>query len=131
MPLAEAGVLSTQGYYLQEVCDGCANGRLEIDGRTVELRHARYAGGRTVHLSAKPGDRDGVTLTGSDEVVLTVNGKSAPVPDSWLQPNDIQTSLKQDGEYAGRVTVIAPERWIRCRVYFKTRVDPDAWLSRR
>lgn len=127
-PLVRAGAMHSIGFHLQELCEGCARGRLEIDGRTIELKHARYAGGRAVHLSAKPGDRDGVTLDGKDRVVLTIDGKSAPVPASWLQPNDIQTSLGSEGEYAGRVTVIAPDRWIRCRVYFNTRVDENAWL---
>ena len=127
-PLVRSGIMSTPGFQLQEVCDGCASGRLEIDGRTIELKHARYAGGRAVHLSARPDDRDGVTLDGRDRVVLTVDGKSANVPASWLQPNDIQTSLGESGQYRGRVTVIAPDRWIRCRAYFHTRVDPAAWL---
>jgi len=131
LPLARAGMRTSTGYRLQEVCEGCAKGRLEIDGRTIELKHAAYQGGRSVHLSPKPGDRDGVTLDGRDHVVLTVNGKSADVPPSWLQENDVETSLGQHGEYAGRVTVIAPDRSIRCRVTFNTRVDPDAWLPSR
>lgn len=131
MPMVRAGMLSTPGFYLQEVCEGCAKGRLEIDGRPVELRHAAYMGGTSVHLSAKPGDRDGVTLSRGEEVVLTINGKSAPVPKSWMQPADVETALGQGGEYSGRVTVIAPDGWIRCRAYFRTRVDPDAWLTTR
>lgn len=127
-PMVRYGMLDTPGYYLQELCEGCAKGRLEIDGRTIELKHAAYAGGRSVHLSAKSGDRDGVTLDGRDHVVLTIDGKSADVPPSWLQPNDIETSLGSNGEYAGRVTVIAPDGWIRCRVSFNTRVDANAWL---
>lgn len=130
-PLVRSGMLSSPGYRLQQVCDGCAKGRLEIDGRpAVELKHARYVGGRSVHLSAKPGDRDGVTLTG-ERVVLTLDGKAADIPPSWLQPNDIETSLDSNGQYAGRVTVIAPDGWIRCRVSFNTRVDADAWLPSR
>jgi hypothetical protein len=50
------------------------------------------------------------------------------VPKSWIQRGDVETSLGTDGDYSGRVTVMAPDGWIRCRVYFKTRVDPDAWL---
>lgn len=130
-PLVRSGMLHSPGYHLQQVCDGCAKGRLEIDGRpAVELKHARYVGGKSVHLSAKPGDRDGVTFAG-ERVVLTLDGKSADIPPSWLQPNDIETSLGSDGQYAGRVTVIAPDGWIRCRVSFNTRVDADAWLPRR
>lgn len=131
MPLVRSGMMGTQGFYLQEVCVGCAKGRLEIGGRTLELKHAAYVGGRTVHLSAKPGDRDGVTLDGRDRVVLTIDGKSADVPSSWLLPGDIETALGSEGEYEGRVTVIAPDGWIRCRVSFNTRVDEDAWLPGR
>ena len=131
MPLTRSGMMSTQGYYVTPVCVGCAKGRLEIGGRTIELKHAAYTGGRSVHLSAKPGDRDGVTLDGQDQVVLTIDGKSAAVPTSWLLPNDIVTSLGSEGEYEGRVTVIAPDGWIRCRVSFNTRVDEDAWLPGR
>lgn len=43
-------------------------------------------------------------------------------------PTTSKTSLGSHGEYAGRVTVIAPDRSIRCRVHFNTRVDADAWL---
>lgn len=129
MPLARAGMMNTQGFYLQPVCVGCAKGRLEIGGRTLELKHAAYVGGRSVHLSAKPGDRDGVTLDGRDRVVLTIDGKSADVPASWLLPGDVETALGSEGEYEGRVTVIAPDGWIRCRVSFNTRVDENAWLT--
>ena len=127
LPMHEAGMISTPGFYLQEVCEGCAKGTLEIDGRVIELKHAAYTGGRSVHLSARPGDRDGVTLD-DGKVVLTIGGKSANVPQSWLQSNDVETSLGADGDYAGRITVVAPDRWIRCRVHFHVRVDGDAWL---
>jgi hypothetical protein len=130
-PMVRYGMLDSPGYYLQELCEGCAKGRLEINGRTIELKHASYTGGRSVHLSAKHGDRDGVTLHGEEHVVLTIDGKSADVPPSWLQPNDIETSLGSNGEYAGRVTVIAPDGWIRCRVSFNTRVDANAWLVKQ
>ncbi len=129
-PMVEAGMLSSPGFYLQELCDGCAKGRLEIDGRTIELKHAASVGGRSVHLSATPGHRDGVTLAGRNHVVLTVNGKSAEVPQSWLQEGDVVTSLGERGDYAGRVTVIAPDRWIRCRVSFQTTVDPGAFARK-
>lgn len=129
MPLHEAGMLSTPGFYLQDVCEGCAKGRLEINGRAIELRHTTYLGERAVHMSAKPGDRDGVTLDGH-KVLLTVGGISAPVPPSWLHENDVETALGSEGEYEGRVTVIAPDRWIRCRVSFHTPVDENAWLTR-
>lgn len=130
-PMVRSGMLHSPGYRLQQLCDGCAKGRLEVDGRpAVELQHARYVGGKAIHLSAKPGDRDGLTLAG-ERVMLTLDGKTADVPPSWLQPNDIETSLDSNGQYAGRVTVIAPDGWIRCRVSFNTRVDADAWLPSR
>jgi hypothetical protein len=69
-----------------------------------------------------------VTLSDSEHVVLTIDGKSAPVPDSWLQPHDVETALGSNGEYEGRITVMAPDGWIRCRVQFHARVDDDAWL---
>lgn len=128
-PLAARGMMTATGYYLFDVCEGCASGRMEIDGRTIDLKHAAYLGGRAVHLSARKGDRDGVTLDGG-RVVLTIDGKAANVPPSWLQENDIETSLGSEGEYAGRVTVIAPDGWIRCRVTFNTRVDDTQWLTR-
>ena len=128
-PLVQAGMLDARGFRLQPVCSGCAKGSLEIDGQTIELQHTAYVGGRSVHISAKPDDRDGVTLHGRDRVVLTIGGKSADVPPSWLQPHDIETSLREDGDYAGRITVVAPHGGIRCRVTFRTRVDADAWLS--
>ncbi|HEY0142187.1 MAG TPA: hypothetical protein VGF48_14920 [Thermoanaerobaculia bacterium] len=129
-PLAARGMMTSTGYYLFDVCEGCASGRLEINGRTIDLKHATYLGGRTIHLSARKGDRDGVTLV-DDRVVLTIDGKAANVPPSWMQENDIETSLGSEGEYAGRITVIAPDGWIRCRVTFNTRVDDNAWLPSR
>jgi hypothetical protein len=122
----QAGI-PLSGYYLQPVCDGCAKGRLEIDGQIIELRHARYIGNRSVHLSANPGDRDGVTLNYHDEVALTLNGKTARIPPSWIQPGDINTSLGSHGDYAGRVTVIAPDRSIRCRVSFQIQSQASDW----
>jgi hypothetical protein len=121
-------MLASTGFRLQELCEECANGRLEIGERIIELKHAAYAGGRSVHLSATPGGTDGVTLSDSEHVVLTIDGKSAPVPDSWLQPHDVETALGSNGEYEGRITVMAPDGWIRCRVQFHARVDDDAWL---
>ena len=129
-PLTEAGILSMSGFSLREVCDGCAVGKLEIDGRTIELRHAAYVGGRAVHISATPGAKDGVTLD-NKKLVVTIDGKSAPVPASWLQPNDIVTALGSGPEvadYAGRITIVAPDGWIRCRVSFRTKVQSGAWL---
>ncbi|HEX7154115.1 MAG TPA: hypothetical protein VF618_21690 [Thermoanaerobaculia bacterium] len=126
-PMIAAGMLDEPGYRLQEVCDGCADGLLVVDGRTIDLKHARYTGGRSVHISPQPDATDGVTLTGN-HVTLTIDGKSAGVPASWLQKNDIQTSLGENGDYAGRVTVMAPDGSIRCRVHFRTRVEAEAWL---
>jgi hypothetical protein len=128
-PLVRAGVLDAGGFYLPELCDGCARGRLEMNGRAIDLRHARYVGNRAVHLSASPGARDGVTLVGKDRVVLTVDGKSADVPASWLQPKDIVTALGSHDDYSGRVTVMAPDRSIRCRVAFQATVNDDDWLA--
>ncbi|MFL6247387.1 MAG: hypothetical protein ACJ74H_15255 [Thermoanaerobaculia bacterium] len=81
MPLVHAGIISTPGFQLQPVCVGCAKGRLELDGRTIELKHAAYTGGRSVHLSANPGDRDGVTLDGSERVVSRSTASPPTCPD--------------------------------------------------
>lgn len=132
--MVEAGMLSSSsGFYLQDVCDGCAKGTVVVDGRTIELKHAAYVAPKTVHLSAKPGDRDGLTLTDGKRVTLTLDGKSAPIPASWFHENDVVTALGsvQRPEYAGRITVIAPDRWLRARVTFKTRVNVDDWLPGR
>ncbi|HEX9984920.1 MAG TPA: hypothetical protein VGF69_16785 [Thermoanaerobaculia bacterium] len=125
------GMLASSGFHLQELCEGCANGRLEIDDRTIELKHAAYMGGRSVHLSATRGGKDGITLVDGDRIVLTIDGKSAPVPATWMQPHDVETSLGSNGSYEGRVTVMAPDGWIRCRVQFHTRVNADEWLPSR
>lgn len=133
-PMEKAGMLTaSSGFYLQDVCSGCAKGQLLVEGRTIELKHAAYIGAKTVHLSATPGAPDGLTLIGGDRVVLTLDGKAAPIPASWLQPDDIVTSLGSGpiADYAGRVTVIAPDRWLRARVTFKTKVNSEDWLSGR
>jgi hypothetical protein len=127
-PLVRTGMLDSGGFYLREVCEGCAHGQLEFHGRTIELRHARYLGGKAVHLSAAPGARDGVTLIG-ERVILTVDGRSADVPSSWIQPRDIVTALGSHDDYSGRVTVIAPDRSIRSRVSFQLQVNDDDWLT--
>ncbi|MFP5246726.1 MAG: hypothetical protein ACLGH0_08530 [Thermoanaerobaculia bacterium] len=124
MPLVKAGMLSAPGFYLPEVYEDRAKGRLEVHGKVIELKFALYRG-NGVHLSAHPDDKDGVTLVDSKRVILTVDGKSAEVPQSWLLPNDINTSLSETGDYAGRITVIAPDRSIRCRVSFKTDQSPE------
>lgn len=127
-PMIEAGMLTAPGFRLPDLCIGCAVGRMEIGGRVMELRHARGIGGRAVHLSEREGATDGLTLLDTNHIVLTINGKPANVPRSWLQDGDVVTSLGSEGEFAGRVTVIAPDGWIRCRVAFHTRVDPNAFL---
>jgi hypothetical protein len=129
--MAAAGMLDGGGFYLQELCDGCAKGRLDLGGRSIELKHAAYVGSKTVHLSASPGDRDGVRLIAGKRVVLTVDGKSAAVPAGWLQPNDIVTALGSQGNYEGRVTAIDPNGGIRCRVSFNAHVNADDWLPAR
>lgn len=132
--MVEAGMLSsTSGFYLQDVCMNCAKGEMIADGRKIELKHAAEIGPRTIHLSATPGGRDGLTLFASNSVTVTLNGKAAPIPSSWLLPNDIVTALGSGSiaEYAGRITIVAPDRWLRARVTFKTRVNADAWLPAR
>lgn len=133
-PMEQAGMLSgSSGFSLQDVCDGCAKGELIVNGRTIELKHAAYVGARAVHLSPTPGAKDGLTLTSGDHVVMTIDGKSALIPASWLLPNDIVTSLGSGpiADYAGRITILAPDRWVRARVTFKTKVDSNDWLSGR
>lgn len=132
--MVNAGMLSTSsGFYLQDVCMHCAKGEMIVDGRTIVLKHAAEIGPRTIHLSANPGDRDGLTLSSSDRVTVTLNGRTAPIPPSWILPNDVVTALGSGSvaDYAGRVTIVAPDRWLRARVTFKTRVNADAWLPAR
>lgn len=131
-PMQQAGMLSgSSSFSLQDVCDGCAKGELIVNGRTIELKHAAYIGAKSVHLSATPGAKDGLTLTSGDGVVMTLDGKSAPIPASWLLPNDVVTALGTGpiADYAGRITIVAPDRWVRARVTFKTKVNSNDWLS--
>jgi len=130
-PMVKAGMLSERsGFYLQEVPYDTAKGELIVNGRTIELRHSAYVGDRAVHISARPDDPDGITLKRGDRVVVTVDGKDLNIPTSWWQPNDVVTSLGSGpvADYAGRITIMAPDRWLRARVTFRTRVNTDDWL---
>lgn len=122
-PLIGAGSLGTRGMYFLELCDHCATGRLEANGRVIELRHAEgweSETRRVMHLSAAKEDRDGVTIDydrkgRKPQVSIVMNGRAFPVPDSWLQPNDYQTALDSNQTIDGRLTVIAPNDEVRVR----------------
>ena len=134
MPLVQSGTLSTSGMYFLELCDGCARGRLEANGRTIALEHA--AGwedekARVIHISAAAGEADGVTIrfdrtrpvTAWHEypstITVTLNGRPWTVPHDWLLPADVQTSSSTGGVFDGRVTVMGPDDDVRVRAAFR------------
>jgi hypothetical protein len=137
MPLVEAGTITAPGMHMLELCEHCATGRLEANGRVVELRHASAREDdktRVVHLAARAGERDGVTITFDrtkrplphhelpSTVTITLNGKSWTVPDEWLLPADVQTVFPSE-VMDGRVTVVGPDDNVRVRAAFRTPVD--------
>lgn len=132
--MAEAGMFSeSSGFYLQDVPYDTAKGELIVNDRVIELKHARYVGGKTIHLSATPNGTDGITLNDRVSLTVTIDGKELRIPTSWLRDNDVVTSLGsgETADYAGRIMIFAPDRWLRARVTFKTRVASDAWLPGR
>ena len=131
MPLVASGTLPTPAMHLLELCTGCAKGRLEANGRVVELAHASAWENEStlqLHLAAAAGEKDGVTVTfdraaRTSAMVVTLNGRNFPVPAGWLLPTDIQTAGGSDGLLDGRVSVVAPNDSIRLRAAFRTPVE--------
>ncbi len=117
--------------YFLELCDHCATGRLEAGGRAIELKHAggwEDATQRVVHLAAAEGEADGVTMTydkkkRGGKVAIIINGREFVVPDDWLLPSDVQTSLHTNETLDGRVRVMAPNDSIRLRASFRAPLE--------
>lgn len=130
-PLIAAGALGTRSMYFLELCPHCATGRLEANGRAVELRHAEgweSETRRVIHLSAAKGDRDGVTIDYDRKgrklhVLVIMNGRAFPVPDAWLQAHDYQTSLDSNQNLEGRLTVMAPNDEVRVRTSWRVPLE--------
>jgi len=133
-PLQKSGTLSTQGMFFLELCEGCATGRLEANGRVVELRHGsgwQSEETRVMHLAAGKGERDGVTISEDRkartvEVAIVMNGVSFQVPGEWLQERDFQTAFDDAETLDGRITVMAPNDAVRARASFRIRLTPAA-----
>jgi hypothetical protein len=125
--LAAAGTLGSRAMYFLDLCDHCVTGRLEANGRVVELRYAegwQSETQRVMHLSAAKGDRDGVTIDqarkgGQYKVTIVMNGREFPVPAEWLRPHDFQTALDSNETIDGRLTVMAPNDEVRVRTSFR------------
>lgn len=137
-PLVEAGTITSPGLSLrQDLCEGCASGRLEANQHVVELRHAsawENATTRVIHLSAAEGEADGVTITFDRRrkpvtaaigypwtITITVNGRPFRVPEGWTMPGDVQYVFPSE-VINGRVTVIDPNDAVRVRAAFKAAV---------
>lgn len=129
--LIAAGTLGTRGMYFLELCDHCATGRLEANGRVIELRHAEgweSETRRVMHLSAAKGDADGVTIDYDRkgrklQVFVIMNGRPFPVPDSWLRPHDFQTSFDSNQTMDGRLTVMSPNDEVRVRTSWRVPLE--------
>ena len=117
--------------YFLELCDHCATGLLQAGGKTIELKHAEgweNAEQRVVHLAGRQGDLDGVKLTydkkkRGGKVAIVINGKAFAVPEDWLVPSDVQTSLHTNETLDGRVRVVAPNDAIRLRASFRAPLE--------
>lgn len=139
MPLVQAGTLSTPGMHMLDLCAHCATGRLEANGRVIELKHAdawEDEKARVIHLAARAGEKDGVTVTFDrtkkplphhelpSTVTITMNGKDWTVPDDWMMPADVQTAYGSD-VLDGRLTVMGTGDNVRVRAAFRTPVKRD------
>ena len=130
-PLANSDVLDTQGMYFVELCDGCAKGKLEVNGRTFELKHAsgwQSETARRIHLATAPGETDGVTMSldrvsRRREIAIVMNGKTFVVPEGWLAPRDYEDSLDGASTMDGRVTVMAPNGEVKVRASFRAPLE--------
>ena len=131
MPLVQSGSLNAPGMHLLELCNGCATGRMEIDGKTTELRHAsgwENETTRVIHLAPAEGKAEGVTITldrkaQTWKIVLNRGRLEISIPDGWTLPTDFQTAFGSDNIADGRVTVVAPDDTIRVRAAFRVPVE--------
>lgn len=131
-PLQAADVVNAPGMHFLTLCNGCATGRFEANGRVLELKHAggwQNDAQRVIHLAAAAGERDGVTITAArqrdaiPEVILTLNGRSFPVPREWLAARDYETALDANDLLDGRLTVMAPNDAVRVRASFRVPLE--------
>lgn len=122
-PLADSGSLNSFGMRFLTLCDHCATGQLEANGRVVELKYAsgwESEATRVMHIAAREGERDGITMTFDRkarklQVAVVLNGREFVVPEEWLQPEDFQTALDSNQTMDVRITVLAPNDSIRAR----------------
>lgn len=122
-PLSDAGTFGTFGMHFLTLCDHCATGRLEANGRVIDLKYAsgwESEATRVMHIAAAEREKDGITMTFDRkarklQVAIVMNGRAFPVPDAWLQPEDYQTSLDSNQTMDVRITVLAPNGSIRAR----------------
>ena len=131
MPLVQSGTLTSQGMHLMELCNHCATGRIELDGRVIELEHAsawENEATRVIHIAPAEGSKDGVTITMDRKartwkITLTAGRVEISIPDAWTLPTDVQTSYGSGEIVDGRVTVVAPDDTIRVRSAFRAPIE--------
>ncbi len=117
--------------YFLDLCRHCAKGRLEAGGKNIELKYAagwEDAQRREVFVTAAEGEKDGVKLTYDKEkrikhVLVVINGTEFTVPDDWLLPSDVHTSLHDNETLDGRLTVMAPNGSVRMRAAFRAPLE--------
>lgn len=140
MPLIQSGTMNDPPMHLmQNLCEGCATGRLEANDHVIELRHAsgwENEETRVIHLAAKEGEKDGVAITFDRRqkpvsaaigypwtITVTVNGTPFPVPADWTIPRDVQHVHDSAEVINGRVTVIDPNGAVRVRSAFRAVIE--------
>lgn len=118
-----AAMMGTPGTHLPELCDGCARGRIEILGEVIPL---------TTAVGREDAKEQVIEIRGSTARVIRTwniaerratlsvekNGRTFVVPGEWLSPLDVQTFGGSGRDVHGRITILAPDDSIRCRVYF-------------
>jgi hypothetical protein len=121
-------MLGTPGTRLPELCAGCARGRIEILGEVIPLTTA--VGRENAEQMVLEVRGEGATIvrtwdkkTRTPALAIERNGRTFVVPPDWLSPEDVQTFGGSENEVEGRITIVAPDDSIRCRVYFSVRLQ--------
>lgn len=130
-PLTQAGLMSTRGSYMLDLCQGCATGRLEIGERTFGLTHAAARQNETERVVEVLGEGARLEMVFDSRRrlvrmdVLGTGANDVRIPMEWISPADVEMFVGSERDLRGRVTIMAPDDSIRCRASFAARIAED------
>jgi len=129
-PLTQAGIMGSHGWYVLDLCQGCAVGRLEIAGRSYALSQTQARQNATERLIEVTGDGATVQMAFDARRQLTridvvTDGRRITVPQAWIAPGDVETFVGSGLDLQGRATIMAPDDSIRCRTSFAAHIAEE------